>query len=131
MKKKSQNVVQNITTTSMKKTIPSDHLHRWSLLHCNLHWVDHHKHISSVYQNINRKGALKKIQKQEETSCQYLDDIVLLLLPLPADTGVRSISLSFLLELLSLLVADFVGSTLKGFDTLEASWQDQIYKNWT
>ena len=65
---KSQKVIQNITTTSMKKTIPSDHLHRWSLLHCNLHWVDHHKHISSVYQNINCKGAVKKIQKQKEKS---------------------------------------------------------------
>lgn len=56
----------------------------------------------------------------------YLDDIVLLLLPLPADTAVRSVSLSFLLEFFSLLFADLAGSTLSGVDILKAAWEDQI-----
>jgi hypothetical protein len=51
----------------------------------------------------------------------YMDDTVLLLLPLPADTAVRSISLSFLLEFFSLLFADLAGSTLIGVDILKAA----------
>jgi hypothetical protein len=51
----------------------------------------------------------------------YLDDIVLLLLPLLADTEVRSISLSFLLEFFSLLFADLAGSMLNGVDILKAA----------
>lgn len=56
----------------------------------------------------------------------YMDDTVLLLLPLPADTAVRSISLSFLLEFFSLLFADLAGSTLIGVDILKAAWEHQI-----
>jgi hypothetical protein len=56
----------------------------------------------------------------------YLDDIVLLLLPLLADTEVRSISLSFLLEFFSLLFADLAGSMLNGVDILKAAWEHQI-----
>lgn len=55
-----------------------------------------------------------------------MDDTVLLLLPLPADTAVRSISLSFLLEFFSLLFADLAGSTLIGVDILKAAWEHQI-----
>jgi hypothetical protein len=58
----------------------------------------------------------------------YLDDIVLLLLPLPADTAVRSISLSFLLEFFSLLFADLAGSMLNGVDILKGAWEHQIGK---
>lgn len=56
----------------------------------------------------------------------YMDDTVLLLLPLPADTAVRSISLSFLLEFFSLLFVDLAGSTLIGVDILKAAWEHQI-----
>lgn len=56
----------------------------------------------------------------------YLDEIVLLLLPLPADTAVRSSSLGFLLEIFSLLFADLAGSTLNGGDILKEAWEHQI-----
>jgi hypothetical protein len=63
-------------------------------------------------------GILNSRNRRE--ACKHLDD-VLLLSPLPVDTAVPSISLSFLLELLSLLVADLSGSTLNGFAILKAS----------